>query len=60
MSTDFPGTFPYHYEKSAFVPAGPLYFADPRRRSALVMTETELRLIASAATIGDRSCPVNG
>ena len=31
-----------------------------RSRSALAMTETELRLIASAAIIGDRSFPVNG
>ena len=31
-----------------------------RRRSALVMTETELRLIASAANIGDSNQPVNG
>lgn len=36
------------------------YFAVPRSRSALVMTETELKLIASAAIIGDNSCPVNG
>lgn len=33
----------------------------PRRsRSALAITEAELRLIASAATIGDSSQPVNG
>jgi hypothetical protein len=36
------------------------YVAVPRSRSALVMTETELRLIASAAIIGDSSRPVNG
>ncbi len=36
------------------------YFPPPRSRSALVMTETELRLIASAAIIGDNSLPVNG
>jgi len=34
--------------------------AATRRRNALVITETELRLIASAATIGDSSQPVNG
>jgi hypothetical protein len=28
--------------------------------NALVITDTELRLIASAAIIGDRSCPVSG
>lgn len=32
----------------------------PRKRKALLMTDTELRLIASAAMIGDSSCPVNG
>ena len=37
-----------------------IYFAVPRSRNALVMTETELRLIASAAIIGDNSLPVNG
>ena len=31
-----------------------------RRRSALVITETELRLMASAAMIGDSNWPVNG
>jgi hypothetical protein len=31
-----------------------------RRRSALDITDTELRLIASAAIIGDSSQPVNG
>jgi uncharacterized protein (DUF305 family) len=31
-----------------------------RRRSALVITDTELRLIASAAIIGVSSQPVNG
>ena len=31
-----------------------------RKRNALVMTDTELRLIASAAIIGDSSQPVNG
>ena len=31
-----------------------------RRRSALPITEAELRLIASAAIIGDSSQPVNG
>ena len=31
-----------------------------RRRSALVMTETEDRLIASAASIGDSNMPVAG
>ena len=31
----------------------------PRKRSALVITDTELRLIASAANIGDSSQPVN-
>ena len=31
-----------------------------RKRKALVMTETELRLMASAAIIGDNSQPVNG
>ena len=36
------------------------YFAVPRSRSALVMTETELKLIASAAIIGDNRRPVNG
>jgi hypothetical protein len=32
----------------------------PLNRKALVMTETELKLIAKAAIIGERSCPVNG
>ncbi|MFM9879568.1 MAG: hypothetical protein ACKVOO_04050, partial [Burkholderiaceae bacterium] len=32
----------------------------PLRRKALEMTETELRLIARAAIIGDSSQPVNG
>ena len=32
----------------------------PRRRSALLITEAELRLIASAAIIGDSSQPVKG
>ena len=32
----------------------------PRRRSALPITDAELRLIASAAIIGDSSQPVNG
>ena len=31
-----------------------------RKRNALVITETELRLIASAAIIGDSSQPVKG
>ncbi len=31
-----------------------------RSRSALLITDTELRLIASAATIGESSCPVKG
>ena len=31
-----------------------------RSRRALVMTATELRLMASAAIMGDRSWPVNG
>lgn len=32
----------------------------PLKRSALPITETELRLMASAAIIGDSSCPVKG
>jgi hypothetical protein len=36
-----------------------IYVGLPRKRSALVITDTELRLIASAAIIGDSSCPVN-
>jgi len=32
----------------------------PRSRSALVMTETELKLMASAAIIGESSHPVKG
>ena len=36
-----------------------VHFA-PRKRSALKMTEAELRLIAKAAIIGDSSQPVNG
>src|SRR5690606_8530610 len=32
----------------------------PRKRSALKMTEAELRLIAKAAIIGDSNQPVNG
>ena len=32
----------------------------PRNRSALKITEAELKLIASAAIIGDSSQPVNG
>lgn len=36
------------------------YFIFPRKRNALVMTEAELKLIAKAATMGDRSKPVNG
>ncbi len=31
-----------------------------RRRSALAITDTELRLIASAAIMGESNCPVNG
>jgi len=34
--------------------------AQPRRRSALPITDTELSLMARAAIIGDSSCPVNG
>lgn len=30
------------------------------KRSALPITETELKLMASAAIIGERSCPVKG
>jgi hypothetical protein len=36
------------------------YLTEPLIRSALVMTDTERKLIASAAAIGDSSCPVNG
>ena len=36
------------------------YLDVPLKRSALVITDTELRLIASAAIIGDNNCPVNG
>ncbi len=32
---------------------------DPRRRKAFEMTDTELRLMASAALIGESSQPVN-
>ena len=32
----------------------------PRNRSTLKITEAELKLIASAAIIGDSSQPVNG
>ena len=31
-----------------------------RKRSALVITDTELKLMASAAIMGDSSQPVNG
>ena len=34
--------------------------AATRKRKALLITETELRLIASAAIMGDKSQPVNG
>ena len=34
--------------------------AAPRKRSALPITDAELKLIASAAIIGDSSQPVNG
>ena len=34
--------------------------AAPRRRSALLTTDTELRLIASAAIIGDKVMPNQG
>ena len=37
----------------------PVHFM-PRNRSALKITEAELKLIASAAIIGDSSQPVNG
>lgn len=37
-----------------------LYFAVPLRRRAFVIAETELKLIASAAIMGESSCPVNG
>jgi hypothetical protein len=33
---------------------------DRRKRSALAITQTELKLIASAAIIGDSNQPVNG
>jgi hypothetical protein len=36
------------------------YNVTRRNRSALAMTETEERLIAAAAIIGDRSSPVTG
>ncbi len=36
------------------------YLDVPLKRNALVITDTELRLIATAAIIGDNSCPVNG
>jgi len=36
------------------------HFIFPRKRSALVMTEAELKLIAKAATMGDSSKPFNG
>ena len=36
------------------------YTVDRRNRSALPITDTELRLIARAASIGDISQPVNG
>ena len=32
----------------------------PRKRSALVITDTDDRLIANAAIIGDNNHPVNG
>lgn len=32
----------------------------PLKRSALPITDTELKLMASAAIIGERSCPVMG
>ena len=38
----------------------PIVHFVPRNRSALKMTETELRLIAKAAIIGDSNQPVNG
>lgn len=38
---------------SQYVQSRPL-----RSRNALLMTDTELRLMARAATIGDSSCPV--
>lgn len=47
--------------RAAFIAAlHPAGAAAPRSRSALVTTDTELRLMASAAIIGDSSSPVNG
>ena len=48
--------------ESASVPrrAGQGHSPWPRRHSALPMTDTELKLMARAATTGDSSMPVNG
>ena len=38
----------------------PFYKVALRKRSALTITDTELKLIAAAASIGDSSQPVQG
>lgn len=48
------------YEVGPFAAGGGVVKTTDRRRRALVMTETELRLIAAAATIGLRSSPNAG
>jgi hypothetical protein len=45
---------------NARAPTVPAYSRAPRSRSAFVMTVTELRLIAAAATMGERSQPSQG
>lgn len=44
----------------AYFPNYQCRWTAPRRRKALLITDTELRLIASAAIIGDKSQPVKG
>ena len=49
------------HRQNSFQPLPPVHFARrslPRSRNALVITETELKLIASAANIGESSQPV--
>ena len=52
-----PGYFRQPVIRSAY---GPVQIFVERRRSALPITETELKLIAAAAIIGDSSKPKNG
>jgi hypothetical protein len=46
--------------RTKYIPRAAPYRAAVRSRSALAMTDTELKLIAAAAIMGDSSRPVNG